>query len=349
MKNSIKAINHSAEKVPNTVEWVSPHFPNHPFQLGEGKETPLGLFWAPGSKEVKMKSTPTFPSGKSSNKLSRASFPNLPALYEDEFGGVYHWVNLKGGGLIKNDEVADIADSADNGRTAEGLVNEQWLDHYRKVSTLFLENGIRCTPDLAHIRLYSYPRYTKEKKEMRPLKRLEIARAFGCRGRVENIEDPEYVKEAINAVKHELKIKQNRLETGHNLTPTEAELLRKGTPQAYADWFIETLAENSAKMHALGWTHRQISRHNITLDARFTDLGTADNYFETTDEQEHWIDADQAGLRDIVRGVADALNMKFRIPKSKIFEYKRKNSYYRERVNYAVKRFEDTYSNALRH
>jgi len=40
----------------------------------------------------------------------------------------------------------------------------------------------------------------------------------------------------------------------------------------YLDWFTRTLARQVAAMHSKGWSHANLSEHNITLDCRIKDL-----------------------------------------------------------------------------
>lgn len=267
-------IKHHGERAHNQVVWINPLFRGHlPLALLKSgrrrTDSPLGVFSQPDSKGLKLVQF----ANKGSPDLctsSRSAFVASPIVFSDNRGNKYHWLNLKGCGR---------ADLAREGRGIQlylpgvhvpeyGIFETAYARHARRASQELLKAGVRIVPDLAHIRLHEHRAYESREMTSFPIDATLVVRAFGCRGRVVDIDNRRLLQEAIKVV---------RKENGYNMSRND-----------YAEWFAETLADSLATMHSHGWIHGFLTDHNITLDARLNDFDSMSGIgdFKHTNHQE---------------------------------------------------------------
>lgn len=139
----------------------------------------------------------------------------------------------------------------------------------------------------------------KEAKQKGYLRRTDKPvvqmRAFGTRARIQDV-NHRNLEDARGLVARELSVE------------TEA-----FSPQAYLEWFAETLGQQLAILHNAGYGHQYLSGHNITLDCRIVDLDSVfplepareDAWYKRTRELQEDFRDSKSSLQDLRRWITD--------------------------------------------
>lgn len=277
-----KAVKLPAVEVKNRVLWVNPAFNGKlPFDLPtetelnaagkEGKEisTKLGVFLTP----AKLESSGLEVEEKGLNMEITLGHNRSGLLgrviFKDDEGRLYRDVDVKGvgctfGGVLMIDICTESVRKKDE-TNAYGILNLQDAYKDRDSTEAFLEKGIRTHRAVAIISLKEIVDENGNKISIKEAKRrgilhegqkpvLEI-RAYGTKMRIADAREKTAVEDAMRLVAQELE----------RAPKTFGE-------REYFAWFAETLARQVARMHKNGWVHQYLTNHNITLDARVTDL-----------------------------------------------------------------------------
>lgn len=254
--------------VRNRVLMVNPQI-HAPLRLIEGEPSPLGLFAVrensrPSEGEVALEIM---------NHHQRSALLTR-ALFSDSEGRIYRDIDLKGTGVVFTDEDIQARVGAPGGRykgleSMAGLLERDFALHDYKLSEEFLRIGIRTHRVIGIIRLLEVLSDGERislygNSKFRVLSRGIIGsghfrsviqvRAFGTKARVEDISDDLLYEDAKKMVSRELGYKRTMIDS------------------AYLYWFAKTLGTNIGIMHRNGWTHRYLTKHNVTLDCRIVDL-----------------------------------------------------------------------------
>ncbi|MBI2054779.1 MAG: hypothetical protein HYT39_01625 [Candidatus Sungbacteria bacterium] len=265
-----------AVEVKNEVAWVNPHI-HAPFDVEEGKPTKLGIF-ATTHEESKDTTVEGVVGHGRSAILGQV-------IFEDDKGEKYRDVDIKGlgsltywdGGLLVN-PVHEVREGV-----VRGILDYAIALKDASMAEAFSSSGIRTYRVIAITKLKEIvTNFTRnepqEKISIEEAKKLLILplssdpaleiRAFGTRERIADLSivDPKYKTPTRNS------FEDARLMVSQELEIPEQEF----TPIEYVKWFANTLGENVARMHTLGFAHGYLTRHNITLDCRIIDLDSVE-------------------------------------------------------------------------
>ena len=199
-------------------------------------------------------------------------------IFGDTQGAFYRDVDLKGGGLILGDGIADLAQPGSergNGDKEGLLTMEDAINDYERAEHIH-SLGIRVVRPIAIIKLdeliVRQKRLTIEQSIAagiidRDTEPVLIARAFGVRTRLRDLTEQSRgeVKEVTD--KNKILISDAKV-----LVSQELGLDHVMSDQEYFDWFVETHTKNTALLHKNGILHKWLTTHNVTLDCRMADF-----------------------------------------------------------------------------
>lgn len=272
-------------EVKNKVVDINPHL-RIPFKLEKGKPTPLGVFaetnfnfhFKPAERPKGKKSLEVFP------KQHRRSAILGRAVFEDDQGRRYRDIDLKGVGVIGGPpyyhrvRVGEPGGYRGEGAGREGLLDRKVAEYDYRRSEQFTKAGIRTSRTVAVIELEELVVNGQRISRVEAIRQGRIdrsfhpaveVRAFGTRGRVEDLEagGREYGRELLADAKRFVE-----QELGFDRPMSDAE---------YLEWFAKTLGRNVALMHKNGWAHGFLAKgHNITLDCRIVDLDSVEELID---------------------------------------------------------------------
>ncbi|MBI2639591.1 MAG: hypothetical protein HYW90_01715 [Candidatus Sungbacteria bacterium] len=257
-----------AAEIKNEVVWQNKDV-DMPFRLEEGKPTKLGVFLVehPQKRREGLKV-------RAFNEHFRSALLGR-VVFQDKEGRLYRDVDLKGmGGLdrrlepkIRVEPLRPRRRSEQKYETTWGILNWGYAENDRELSEFFTKEGLRTHRVLAIIRLDEVldERGRKisvtEAREKGYIKKNEepviAIRAFGTKARISEIKNEALLKDAEKMVAQEFGIDP-----------------KKFSDKEYAEWFAKTLGEQVGRIHRLGYYHRYLTIHNVTLDCRIVDLDT---------------------------------------------------------------------------
>lgn len=215
----------------------------------------------------------------------------------DENGRVYGDIDMKGVGWYSRvtGHIKPWESDSDKEHVA-GLCDEKWAIYDAERAEEFTALGIRTHRSLGVMRLLEVPVQEKSGsvglvpvsaiprgKPEKPthgillpefVPAVEI-RAFGIKTRVEEVVSPlgRYGPELTLS-----QLKERRARIGEAIAYVHNEDDNVVNTQSYAFWFARTLGTNIGRMHAVGYTHGALTRHNVTLDCSITDLDTVEKF-----------------------------------------------------------------------
>jgi hypothetical protein len=259
-----------AIEVANSVVWVNPDI-DLPFKLKEGERTDLAKFFTANPEATqKTSSLRAHASHKRAALLGRVAI-------KDREGNQWRDVDTKGTGYLYANQhtplgVRDPRDphaGLDSSQTP-GIARMEDAIWDRDKTELFLRNGIRTYRIAAIIKLEEIVDVDGTKVSIEEAKKRQMLReddvpvqelrVYGTRARLSQIWDRPHeaqVQDAMAIVSQEFGI--------HFKDEKE-----------YLSWFADTLGEQLAKIHNLGYVHNFVTQHNITLDCRIIDLDSVE-------------------------------------------------------------------------
>lgn len=274
------------EKVPvvdiaNEVIYVNPSFQSSnniaslrllPFRIAEGESTNLGIF--AGQLDSETTSANEQRTAEGGRKHHR-SLVLAQVLFKDAEGRLYRDVDAKGIGNVQERSGELKAYPIEKGEPSQGMLGIFERSVAEKDASLaeeFISLGIRTYRVIAITKLkelvWGDGKYSIEEAKISGIIPTESEpvisiRAFGTRDRIVDISSISEPPGNFNR-----RIDDARLMVAQELGRNPKEFGRK----EYFHWFVETLAENVARMHRAHLIHGYLSEHNITLDCRIVDL-----------------------------------------------------------------------------
>jgi hypothetical protein len=258
------------ELVANEVIYVNPAFPRLPFLVTMGKPTNLGVF--AGKLDTKIRSSPEGKTAEGS-LLHNRSLILGHVIFKDDTGQLYRDVDAKGVGYIALSNGTLAARPIAKGTSYQGMLGifeRSVAQMDASLAERFISLGIRTYRVIAIIKLKElvndgkkYPIDEARALGIIPNKCEPVIsiRAFGTRDRIadSDFEVPspfhKSIEDARLMVAQELQRKPQKFKEGE-----------------YFHWFVDTLAENVARMHKARLVNNCLTKHNITLDCRIVDL-----------------------------------------------------------------------------
>lgn len=298
-----------AAEVKNAVVWKNDEV-EMPFRLEEGKPTRLGVFLVEhpekGRRGLKVKA---FDEHFRSALLGRV-------VFQDKEGRLYRDVDLKGsGGLVMDWEYQGNYKKVKEVMIQPLKPGEAWrnpkkmtwgildwghAEKDRDLSEYFAKRELRTHRTLAIIRLdeildekshaISIPEARKKgyvKKDEEP---VIAVRAFGTKARISEAGDKQLLEDAQAMVAQELGRKPNEF-----------------SEKEYVEWFAETLGKQIARLHRLGYYHRYLTTHNITLDCRIVDFDSARKHPRRDDLRIQGLKKDLEAILDTLEYLSDRI------------------------------------------
>lgn len=257
-----------AAEVKNNVVWKNAEV-EMPFRLEKGKPANLGVFLIEhpekGRKGLKVKAL---------DEHFRSALLGR-VVFQDKRGCLYRDVDIKGsGGLDRTlDTEIHVEPLRPHSRkeqryeTTWGILNWSYAENDRELSEFFTKEGLRTHRVLAIIRLDEVlneegrPISIQEARKKGYLKKDEepviAVRAFGTKARISEVGNSLLLKDAKKMVAQEFGISHEKF-----------------SDKEYAEWFAKMLGTQVGRIHRLGYYHRYLTHHNITLDCKIVDLDT---------------------------------------------------------------------------
>jgi len=260
-------------EVLNEVIYVNPAFENpdffhsSPHPLRVGQPTTLGIFAGQVAPEQTGRKQRTAEGTHGHHR----SLILGHGIFRDDGGRLYRDVDAKGIGFLPPtiDGVISASPIERGGPTQGmlGIFERGMAERDASLAEEFISRGIRTYRVIAITKLDELvddgKRYPIDEAKRRGIIPDECEpvisiRAFGTRDRIRDISYHTSSK-SIDAA---------RLLVAQELGRDPQEFGRK----EYFHWFVETLAENVARMHKAHLVHGYLTSHNITLDCRIVDL-----------------------------------------------------------------------------
>lgn len=257
-----------AVEVDNEVIWVNPDFPELPLDIKEGEPTKLGMFLTPRPREgEKTFDLKVLEGHGRSGLLGRA-------IFKDTQGRLYRDIDLKGTGFIVGGEVFKVRPRGKE--STSGILNLDWAKYAKDMSEKFLRAGIRTERYIALIKLNEIIDEkgkiisigeAKDRGMINQEEKPVIAvRAFGTKFRIGNVLGRRRKKEEMLADAKKMVVQELGIDD------------RSFSSDDYLEWFAKTTGENLGLMHKNKWHDIYLNLDNITLDCRFVDLDSVEDF-----------------------------------------------------------------------
>lgn len=263
-----------AIEVKNEVIWINPAFEEAPFDLKEGQQTKLGMFFTPKPAKHSPEDIRDLMVMPETTAKGRSGMPGS-VIFRDREGRLYRDIDMKGIGLSRIDArgkpyVGVIHPTGEEAGTW-GIVDYEDAVIDRDMSEKFLAAGIRTHRVVAIIKLLEIVDETDRKvtiKEARGLKFMlpadaepvVVVRAFGTKERIGYL--------GTGSRRAQKAFEDARMMVAQELGKDPKEF----SAEEYLEWFAKTLGSNVARIHRLKLYHGYLTTHNITLDAHIVDL-----------------------------------------------------------------------------